>query len=52
MTDTLIIEPGMAERRCWLDLWCYRELCYVLAWSDIAVRFGRLRGQLDRGAKP
>lgn len=35
----LIIEPGQAERHYWRDLWCYRELFYVLAWRDISVRY-------------
>jgi lipopolysaccharide transport system permease protein len=39
MTDTLIIEPGMAERHYWRDLWRYRELFFVLAWRDVAVRY-------------
>lgn len=39
MTDTLIIEPGMAERHYWHDLWRYRELFFVLAWRDVAVRY-------------
>ncbi len=37
--DTLIIEPGIAERNYWSDLWRYRELFYVLAWRDISVRY-------------
>ncbi len=36
---TLIIEPGLAERHYWRDLWRYRELFYVLAWRDISVRY-------------
>ena len=36
---TLIIEPGMAERHYWRDLWRYRELFFVLAWRDVAVRY-------------
>lgn len=36
---TLIIEPGLAERHYWRDLWSYRELFYVLAWRDISVRY-------------
>lgn len=36
---TLIIEPGMAARHYWRDLWRYRELFFVLAWRDIAVRY-------------
>jgi len=37
--QTLTIEPGLAERHYWRDLWRYRELFYVLAWRDIAVRY-------------
>ena len=37
--QTLIIEPGLAERDYWRDLWRYRELFYVLAWRDISVRY-------------
>jgi lipopolysaccharide transport system permease protein len=36
---TLIIEPGLAERHYWRDLWRYRELFYVLAWRDLTVRY-------------
>jgi lipopolysaccharide transport system permease protein len=39
MTESLIIEPGMAERHYWRDLWRYRELFFVLAWRDVAVRY-------------
>jgi lipopolysaccharide transport system permease protein len=39
MTDTIIIEPGMAERHYWRDIWRYRELFFVLAWRDVAVRY-------------
>lgn len=35
----LIIEAGKAERHYWVDLWRYRELFYILAWRDIAVRY-------------
>lgn len=35
----LILEPGRAERNYWRDLWRYRELFYVLAWRDLAVRY-------------
>ncbi len=38
-SHTLIIEPGVAERHYWRDLWRYRELFFVLAWRDIAVRY-------------
>lgn len=37
--DTLIIEPGVVERNYWRDLWRFRELFYILAWRDIAVRY-------------
>ena len=33
------IEAGHAERHYWMDLWRYRELFYILAWRDIAVRY-------------
>jgi lipopolysaccharide transport system permease protein len=34
-----IIEPGSMAKRFWTDLWRYRELFFVLAWRDIAVRY-------------
>lgn len=37
--QTLIIEPGLAEKNYWRDLWRYRELFLVLAWRDVAVRY-------------
>ena len=33
------IESGKSERHYWIDLWRYRELFYILAWRDIAVRY-------------
>jgi len=33
------IEAGKAEHHYWMDLWRYRELFYILAWRDIAVRY-------------
>ncbi len=36
---TLVIEPGVSDRHYWRDLWRYRELFYVLAWRDVAVRY-------------
>jgi lipopolysaccharide transport system permease protein len=33
------IESGKSERHYWMDLWRYRELFYILAWRDIAVRY-------------
>lgn len=33
------IEAGQTERHYWMDLWRYRELFYILAWRDIAVRY-------------
>lgn len=35
----LILAPGRAERNYWRDLVRYRELFYILAWRDIAVRY-------------
>lgn len=35
----LVLEPGRAERNYWRDLFRYRELFYILAWRDIAVRY-------------
>ena len=39
MSQTIIIEAGRQERNYWRDLWHYRELFYVLAWRDLAVRY-------------
>lgn len=39
MSDVIIIEAGRHERNYWRDLWRYRELFYVLAWRDLAVRY-------------
>jgi lipopolysaccharide transport system permease protein len=39
MTDVIIIENGRHERNYWSDIWRYRELFYVLAWRDVAVRY-------------
>lgn len=35
----MILESGRAERNYWRDLFRYRELFYILAWRDIAVRY-------------
>jgi len=35
----LVIEAGRTERNYWRDLWGYRELFYILAWRDIAIRY-------------
>src|ERR687892_388374 len=35
----LVIEPGRAFRHYWHDLWRYRELFFILAWRDVAVRY-------------
>ncbi len=35
----LWIEAGRTERHYWLDLWRYRELLFILAWRDVAVRY-------------
>jgi lipopolysaccharide transport system permease protein len=38
-TARIVIEPGMAAKNYWRDLWNYRELIYFLAWRDVAVRY-------------
>jgi lipopolysaccharide transport system permease protein len=38
-TSEIILEPGRQARNYWRDLWRYRELFYVLAWRDLAVRY-------------
>lgn len=35
----LVIEPGGTEKNYWRDLWRYRELFFILAWRDVAVRY-------------
>ncbi len=35
----LWIEAGHTEKHYWVDLWRYRELLYILAWRDVAVRY-------------
>src|SRR5580704_12301751 len=35
----LVIEADRPERHYWRDLWRYRELFYVMAWRDVAVRY-------------
>lgn len=39
LMSRLIIEAGRAEKQYWADLWRYRELFYILAWRDVAVRY-------------
>src|ERR1051326_4542077 len=39
MSNIIIIEPRRQQLNYWRDLWRYRELFYVLAWRDIAVRY-------------
>jgi len=39
MSVVIVIEPGLQEQNYWRDLWRYRELFYVLAWRDLAVRY-------------
>lgn len=38
-SSEIVIRAGRAERQYWKDLWRYRELFYMLAWRDIAVRY-------------
>lgn len=37
--QVIVIAPGLAEKNYWRDLWRFRELFYVLAWRDVAVRY-------------
>lgn len=37
--DELTIEPGRSFHNYWSDLWRYRELFYILAWREVAVRY-------------
>ena len=36
---TIVLEPGRSEKNYWKDLWHYRELFFILAWRDVAVRY-------------
>jgi len=38
-SEEIVLEPGRAEKNYWRDLWRYRELFYVLAIRDVAVRY-------------
>ena len=38
-SNRLILEAGRADRQYWHDLWRYRELFFILAWRDVAVRY-------------
>lgn len=35
----LVIEAGRGRRKYWADLWRFRELFFILAWRDVAVRY-------------
>jgi lipopolysaccharide transport system permease protein len=39
MAETTIIESDRSDSNYWRDLWRYRELFYILAWRDLAVRY-------------
>src|ERR1700691_4277319 len=39
MSDVIVIAAGQHARNYWCDLWRSRELFYVLAWRDVAVRY-------------
>jgi lipopolysaccharide transport system permease protein len=39
MADVILIAADQHERNYWRDLWRYRELFYMLAWRDVAVRY-------------
>lgn len=35
----IVIEAGKIEKQYWKDLWNFRDLFYMMAWRDIAVRY-------------
>ena len=35
----IVLEAGRSGKNYWTDVWRYRELLYILAWRDIAVRY-------------
>ena len=37
--DEMLIEAGSVEKNYWRDLWRYRELFFILAWRDVAIRY-------------
>lgn len=37
--EEILIEPGRGFKHYWRDIWRYRELFYILAWRDVAVRY-------------
>jgi len=37
--EKLVLEAGRADRHYWRDIWAYRELFFILAWRDVAVRY-------------
>jgi lipopolysaccharide transport system permease protein len=37
--EEICIAPGLSNKNYWRDLWTYRELFWVLAWRDVAVRY-------------
>ena len=39
MQTTIIIEPKTTDKHYWIDIWRYRELFFVLAWRDVAIRY-------------
>jgi lipopolysaccharide transport system permease protein len=38
-TPYIVLEAGRTDRQYWRDLWRYRELFFILAWRDVAVRY-------------
>src|SRR5262249_17311217 len=37
--EEILIERDLGFKNYWWDLWRYRELFYILAWRDVAVRY-------------
>ena len=39
MGAVTVLEVGADRRGYWREVWCHRELFFVLAWRDVAVRY-------------
>ncbi len=48
----LWLEAGRTEKHYWLDLWRYRELFFILAWRDVAIRYKQTVAVCGLGDSP
>lgn len=39
LNEVLIIEKNHTNKQYWQEIWRFRELCYVLSWRDVKVRY-------------